>query len=114
MLFLLSPAKSLDHGTLAPPVEPTEPRFTLQSVEIVGRLRTRRPDEIAGLMGLSDALAALNVARYAKRARGPMAGHAIARRARTPKALESFALEGYAHDAAASQPDRRVFRRRAG
>lgn len=49
---------------------------------------------------------------HAKRARGLMARHAISVRARTPKALERFALEGYAFDAPASRPDRLVFRRR--
>ncbi len=49
---------------------------------------------------------------YAKRARGLMARHAIQHRAKTLKALLSFDAEGYAHDAAASEPDRIVFRRR--
>jgi cytoplasmic iron level regulating protein YaaA (DUF328/UPF0246 family) len=49
---------------------------------------------------------------HAKRARGLMARHAVQRRAKTPKALLSFAAEGYAHDVAASAPDRLVFRRR--
>jgi len=49
---------------------------------------------------------------FAKRARGLMARHAILTRARSPKALQSFAEDGYAFDAAASTPDRLVFRRR--
>ena len=49
---------------------------------------------------------------HAKRARGLMARHAIQHRAKTLKALLSFDAEGYAHDAAASEPDRLVFRRR--
>ena len=49
---------------------------------------------------------------HAKRARGMMARHAIAQRARTPRQLENFGAEGYAHDAGASSPDRLVFRRR--
>jgi cytoplasmic iron level regulating protein YaaA (DUF328/UPF0246 family) len=49
---------------------------------------------------------------HAKRARGLMARHAIVQRARTPQDLLSFTLEGYAHDAPASEPDRIVFRRR--
>lgn len=49
---------------------------------------------------------------YAKRARGLMARHAIAQRARTPRQLENFGAEGYAYDAGASSPDRLVFRRR--
>jgi cytoplasmic iron level regulating protein YaaA (DUF328/UPF0246 family) len=51
---------------------------------------------------------------FAKRARGLMARHAIRKRAATPKALESFDLEGYAIDRAVSEPDRLVFRRRQG
>jgi cytoplasmic iron level regulating protein YaaA (DUF328/UPF0246 family) len=49
---------------------------------------------------------------FAKKARGLMARHAIATRAATPEKLEKFSLEGYAFDAAASLPDRKVFRRR--
>ena len=49
---------------------------------------------------------------HAKRARGLMARHAIQHRAKTVKALVGFDAEGYAHDAAASEPDRLVFRRR--
>ncbi len=49
---------------------------------------------------------------HAKRARGLMARHAIQHRAKTLKALLSFDTEGYAHDPAASEPDRLVFRRR--
>lgn len=48
---------------------------------------------------------------HAKRARGLMLRHAIQRRARTPRALRSFASEGYAYDAAASDAHRLVFRR---
>jgi len=47
----------------------------------------------------------------AKRARGLMARYAITHRIKTPKGLEGFDLEGYAFDAAASEPDRLVFRR---
>ena len=49
---------------------------------------------------------------FAKRARGLMARHAIARRVRTPAGLKKFDAEGYAFDPAASAPDRFVFRRR--
>ena len=48
----------------------------------------------------------------AKRARGLMARYAITTQAKTPKDLEGFDLEGYAFDAAASEPDRKVFRRK--
>ena len=49
---------------------------------------------------------------HAKRARGLMARYAIVQRARTPQDLLSFSLEGYEHDATASEPNRLVFRRR--
>jgi cytoplasmic iron level regulating protein YaaA (DUF328/UPF0246 family) len=50
---------------------------------------------------------------FAKRARGLMARYAIQQRLQTPKALEQFKLDGYAYDAAASEPQRLVFRRRS-
>ena len=49
---------------------------------------------------------------FAKKARGLMARHLIERRARSPKALESFDAQGYAIDLGASSPERLVFRRR--
>jgi cytoplasmic iron level regulating protein YaaA (DUF328/UPF0246 family) len=48
---------------------------------------------------------------YAKRARGLMARYAAMHRLTKPKQLEGFDAEGYAFDAAASEPDRLVFRR---
>ncbi len=50
---------------------------------------------------------------YAKRARGLMARFAATHHITTPRKLEGFDLEGYAFDAAASEPDRLVFRRKA-
>lgn len=67
MLFLLSPAKSLDYETpLAelPAVPATQPLFGQQSAELIGVLRQKSPLQVAELMDLSDTLAALNVARY--------------------------------------------------
>ncbi|MBT9596285.1 MAG: peroxide stress protein YaaA [Vitreoscilla sp.] len=49
---------------------------------------------------------------HAKRARGLMARYAIQHRVARPKALQGFDSEGYAFDAAASEADRLVFRRR--
>ena len=49
---------------------------------------------------------------FAKRARGLMARHAIKKRIATPAGLKRFDAEGYGFDAAASEPDRFVFRRR--
>jgi uncharacterized protein len=65
MYFLLSPAKSLDYDTpVAKDVPHTLPQFVPQSTELIGLLKTQSPQQIAKLMDLSDALSALNVARY--------------------------------------------------
>ncbi|MDZ4144108.1 MAG: peroxide stress protein YaaA [Burkholderiales bacterium] len=64
MLFLLSPAKSLDYETPVGDVPHTRPQFVEQSAALIGVLRQKSPQQIAELMHLSDALAALNVARY--------------------------------------------------
>ncbi|MEY8876080.1 MAG: peroxide stress protein YaaA [Leptothrix sp. (in: b-proteobacteria)] len=64
MLFLLSPAKSLDYETPTR-IKATEPVYTEQAAELIEVLRQKSPADIAGLMDLSDALATLNVGRYA-------------------------------------------------
>ena len=65
MLFLLSPAKSLDYDTPLPDGLPhTTPRFVPQASQLIEVLREKSPQDIASLMQLSDKLAALNVARY--------------------------------------------------
>jgi cytoplasmic iron level regulating protein YaaA (DUF328/UPF0246 family) len=64
MLFLLSPAKSLDYDTPAGDVPHTQPLFAKQTAELIEILREKSPQEIAELMSLSDALSGLNVARY--------------------------------------------------
>jgi cytoplasmic iron level regulating protein YaaA (DUF328/UPF0246 family) len=65
MLFLLSPAKSLDFTPSAMVFEPTLPQFLADSAALIDVLKTRSTAEVAALMGLSDSLAALNVDRYA-------------------------------------------------
>jgi cytoplasmic iron level regulating protein YaaA (DUF328/UPF0246 family) len=64
MLFVLSPAKSLDYETPSKVTQPTTPQFVAQSAELIDILKTKSQAEIAALMDLSDPLAALNVARY--------------------------------------------------
>jgi len=67
MLYLLSPAKSLDYQTPVPPRvarAATEPQFLPRSAELIEVLRQRSAAEIAALMDLSPALATLNVERY--------------------------------------------------
>ncbi len=68
MLFLLSPAKSLDYDT---PVDPaitqaaTTPQFLAHSAELIEVLKPKSAADISELMSLSAALSELNVARYA-------------------------------------------------
>ena len=64
MLFLLSPAKSLDYATPAGDLPHSEPVFVRQSAQLIRLLKAKSPQEIAALMDLSDGLAGLNVARY--------------------------------------------------
>ena len=66
MLFLLSPAKSLDYETPLPADLPhTLPQFVPDSKKLIEVLRQKSPQEIASLMSISDTLAGLNTARYA-------------------------------------------------
>ncbi|GIX23556.1 MULTISPECIES: peroxide stress protein YaaA [Caldimonas] len=65
MLFLLSPAKTLDYETPAHVTAHTRPIFVDEAAELIEVLRRKTPAEIAELMSLSDALATLNVGRYA-------------------------------------------------
>lgn len=68
MLYVISPAKSLDYDTPTPPAVAalaTRSPFTAQSAELIELLRAASPAEIGRLMDISDALATLNVARYA-------------------------------------------------
>ena len=64
MLFLLSPAKSLDYDTPATTKRHTLPQFVDESAALIEVLQPYTPAQIASLMDLSDALASLNVARY--------------------------------------------------
>ena len=64
MLFLLSPAKSLDYDTPWERVTPTQPQFVSRSAELIDLLRHKTPADLSQLMGISDALASLNVARF--------------------------------------------------
>ena len=64
MLFLLSPAKSLDYESPAHVNIHTQPLFTRQSAALIDVLKTKTSKDISSLMKLSDTLAILNVARY--------------------------------------------------
>jgi len=68
MLFLLSPAKTLDYTTPVPEAlrqVATRPLFTDRAAELIGLLKPQPAAAVARLMDLSAELAALNVARYA-------------------------------------------------
>ncbi|MCF8206702.1 MAG: peroxide stress protein YaaA [Methylotenera sp.] len=67
MLFLLSPAKSLDYDTPTPPeLAPalTRPQFLPDTTRLIEVLRTKSVGEVRELMDLSEPLAQLNVDRY--------------------------------------------------
>lgn len=64
LMLLLSPAKSLDFETPLPPGLPhRRPPFQAEAGELMAHLQGQAPARLATLMGLSDTLAALNVAR---------------------------------------------------
>ncbi len=64
MLFLLSPAKSLDYDTPPHVATHTKALFTSQSAELIEVLKKKTQQQISTLMKLSDTLAGLNVGRY--------------------------------------------------
>lgn len=65
MLIVLSPAKTLDYDTPATTDISSLPDFIEDSAELIDTLRPMSPSELSTLMGISDALAVLNVARFA-------------------------------------------------
>jgi uncharacterized protein len=65
MLIVLSPAKTLDYATPATADTHSMPEFIEQSAELIQSLKTLSPAQAASLMRISDALALLNVTRYA-------------------------------------------------
>ena len=64
MLFLLSPAKTLDYDTPVGDLPHTDPEFIPQSTRLIDVLKKKSARQVAKLMDLSDKLAALNVERY--------------------------------------------------
>jgi uncharacterized protein len=65
MLIVLSPAKTLDYDTPSTTDEHTLPDFIEHASELIDTLKKLSPADVAGLMDISDALAVLNVTRYA-------------------------------------------------
>ncbi len=64
MLLLISPAKTLDESNMTRSVAATQPRFLREAETLVSVLRDYTPEQLGELMGISDKLATLNVARY--------------------------------------------------
>ncbi|MBC7500951.1 MAG: peroxide stress protein YaaA [Herminiimonas sp.] len=65
MLFVLSPAKTLDFDTPPATAIHTQPDFIGDSAELIDTLRRLSPAQIGGMMRISDPLAQLNAGRFA-------------------------------------------------
>jgi cytoplasmic iron level regulating protein YaaA (DUF328/UPF0246 family) len=66
MYMLISPAKTLDFGRPVPASFWSVPDWLEDSAALIEHLRALAPAELASLMGISDTLAARNVARHAE------------------------------------------------
>lgn len=66
MMIVLSPAKTLDFTSPLPDATAGKPDLLAQSAQLISVLRDFSAPEIAQLMGVSDAIAALNVARFSE------------------------------------------------
>ncbi len=68
MLFLLSPAKTLDfESALSKPAlrfEPELPAFLDQTLSLVSHLKKMKPEQLSALMSISEPLAKLNAERF--------------------------------------------------
>lgn len=64
MLFVLSPAKSLNEEPAPPELRHTKTLFGEQSAQLIEVLKKKSPQDIAQLMDLSDKLSGLNAARF--------------------------------------------------
>ncbi|MFV0284610.1 MAG: peroxide stress protein YaaA [Castellaniella sp.] len=76
MLMVLSPAKKLDYDSPVRTALESQPVFPEQTHALIGILKTLSAGDLAGLMGLSDALAHLNADRYAAWVDTPDVRHA--------------------------------------
>ncbi|AVG16193.1 peroxide stress protein YaaA [Chromobacterium vaccinii] len=65
MLMVISPAKTLDYQNPPAVDQYSQPDLLDHSAELIGVLRQKSPLDVAKLMSISDALANLNVGRYA-------------------------------------------------
>ncbi len=66
MLMVISPAKKLDMQTKSVVEGLESPQFLQQSAHLIKYLKKLSPSQISELMGISDKLAQLNVARFAQ------------------------------------------------
>ncbi len=64
MLFVISPAKSLDYQTPLPIKKHTKAAFLEDSSQLIAGLKTLSPPQVGSLMGISETLAQLNFQRY--------------------------------------------------
>ena len=64
MLIVLSPAKKLDFDSESLATDTREPRLMGDAKTLVARARTLKAGDLKALMGISDALAELNVRRF--------------------------------------------------
>jgi len=64
MIYLLSPAKTLDYNSEVPSVRATMPRFLEHSAELAGIMKKLKPADLEKLMGISSKLADLNAERF--------------------------------------------------
>ncbi len=64
VLVVVSPAKSLDYSSKLPTKKHSHPRMLDDAAELVGVMRDKSPEELASMMGISDALAELNHERF--------------------------------------------------
>ncbi len=76
MIIVISPAKALDYQNPVRSTSFSQPDFLDRSAQLIDILRAQTPARIAELMSLSDALAELNVARYAQWSRPFTPGNA--------------------------------------
>tara|TARA_R110002073_G_scaffold332410_3_gene518370 strand:- start:112320 stop:113237 length:918 start_codon:yes stop_codon:yes gene_type:complete len=64
MLIVVSPAKSLDYETPLPTEKRSKAVFLEEASELVSDLKELSPDDLSGLMGISEQLGLLNFERY--------------------------------------------------
>lgn len=64
MLAVLSPAKTLDYRSPLPAIEPSAPRFAAEAETLAAAAARLSKPKLAGLMHVSDKLAALNAERF--------------------------------------------------